>query len=211
MNLTDVSFDPPRDEEFDSAASTLLAHGPVTDVASSIELALHRYADIPGDGLAHALARDDVAEDFGMCSDNRVTCYSCRSWADHTHDPLTGRRQPPRTLGGRVPGLGERDIDQPGFRDDAVYRTELQRRGVAPGDPADTIHQAGTWELFIDSALVGSSEDHHPGRALGPEQAHDWARRVLGEGVAFLPADTAGNYYVANPEFGRRSRTVAAA
>lgn len=40
--------------------------------------------------LAEALAEDDAAEDVGMNSDERRTCWTCQSWADHGHDWLTG-------------------------------------------------------------------------------------------------------------------------
>lgn len=41
--------------------------------------------------LVTALAEDDAAEEAGMHSDERRTCYACQSWADHAHD-LYGMR-----------------------------------------------------------------------------------------------------------------------
>ena len=45
-----------------------------------------------GPSLAVALVEDDAAEDRGMPPDDRRTCWTCQSWADHAHDPLSGRR-----------------------------------------------------------------------------------------------------------------------
>lgn len=35
--------------------------------------------------LVTALVLDDIAEDMGTNSDNRATCYSCQTWANHSH------------------------------------------------------------------------------------------------------------------------------
>lgn len=42
--------------------------------------------------LTEALRLDDQLEDLGLPADDRLTCYSCQSWFDHAHNPLTGRR-----------------------------------------------------------------------------------------------------------------------
>lgn len=42
--------------------------------------------------LAEALRFDDQLEDLGLAADDRITCYTCQSWCDHAHHPLTGRR-----------------------------------------------------------------------------------------------------------------------
>lgn len=42
--------------------------------------------------LAATLVAEDAAEDRGMTPADRLTCHTCQSWADHAHDPLTGRR-----------------------------------------------------------------------------------------------------------------------
>ena len=54
--------------------------------------ALERYADMPTDGrgghiLPWLLAYEDVAEEMGMHADDRLTCHTCRNWADHQHTP----------------------------------------------------------------------------------------------------------------------------
>lgn len=43
--------------------------------------------------LATALRIDDENEDLGMCPDDRRTCYTCKSWADHWHN-WDGERMP---------------------------------------------------------------------------------------------------------------------
>lgn len=44
-----------------------------------------------GDLMA-ALTLDDQLEDAGVPADDRETCHTCQSWADHAHHPHTGRR-----------------------------------------------------------------------------------------------------------------------
>lgn len=41
--------------------------------------------------LAFALRLDDQLEDLGMHANDRLTCHTCQSWADHGHDPISGR------------------------------------------------------------------------------------------------------------------------
>jgi hypothetical protein len=46
----------------------------------------HEHGD-----LADALRCDDTLEEVhGMHGNERVTCWQCRSWADHAHHPWTG-------------------------------------------------------------------------------------------------------------------------
>jgi hypothetical protein len=47
--------------------------------------------------LAETLRLDDTLEDHGMHGDDRRTCHTCQSWADHSHNPLTGARIRPTT------------------------------------------------------------------------------------------------------------------
>ncbi|SKO15316.1 CysS/YqeB C-terminal domain-containing protein [Mycobacteroides abscessus] len=42
--------------------------------------------------LVEAIRLDDQLEDLGLPTDDRRTCYSCQTWFDHAHNPLTGRR-----------------------------------------------------------------------------------------------------------------------
>lgn len=42
--------------------------------------------------LAEALSADDQLEDLGQPADNRITSWTCQSWFDHAHHPLTGQR-----------------------------------------------------------------------------------------------------------------------
>ena len=46
----------------------------------------------PGPALARALTRDDAEEERTGSAAGRSTCWTCKTWADHAHDPLTGRR-----------------------------------------------------------------------------------------------------------------------
>lgn len=46
----------------------------------------------PAEHLLLALEADDLAEEhYGMHPDDRVTCWTCKSWADHAHDIFTGK------------------------------------------------------------------------------------------------------------------------
>ena len=42
--------------------------------------------------LASAITLDNEAEGFGMHSDDRKTCFTCQSLADHAHDVWSGQR-----------------------------------------------------------------------------------------------------------------------
>lgn len=57
----------------------------------SAALLAYRVAAIKRKDLAAALKLDDDLEDHGMHADDRITCYSCQSWADDDHaHPLFG-------------------------------------------------------------------------------------------------------------------------
>jgi hypothetical protein len=43
------------------------------------------HASVADPELREALVRDDLAEEFGMHSDDRQTCYGCRAWATPEH------------------------------------------------------------------------------------------------------------------------------
>jgi hypothetical protein len=53
-----------------------------------------RFDAIERRDLAAALRLDSDLEDCGMDPEYRITCHSCRSWADpdHAHNSLTGER-----------------------------------------------------------------------------------------------------------------------
>lgn len=62
---------------------------------------LTRYSrdEAAADGdLRTALRLDDMLEDAGMPGDQRLTCYDCQTWADHTHNPAAGKRLPDPAL-----------------------------------------------------------------------------------------------------------------
>lgn len=64
-----------------------------SDRRRDLNVARHGRDQAAGRGdLAEALQGDDWLEDHGMHADERRTCFTCQSWADHAHDPLTGRR-----------------------------------------------------------------------------------------------------------------------
>ncbi|NTY62615.1 hypothetical protein [Mycolicibacterium sphagni] len=63
-----------------------------TDASMMQALLARRAAAKQDQGLAATLQLDDQLEDLGLAADDRLTCYSCQSWADHAHDPFTGRR-----------------------------------------------------------------------------------------------------------------------
>jgi len=54
--------------------------------------------------LTLALALDDLAEDRGASSDDRATCYSCQTWANHSHDMIVWTT--------KVYEWPQRDLDQ---------------------------------------------------------------------------------------------------
>lgn len=60
---------------------------------STLQELLEEQRDVVADrgDLAETIRLDDELEDLGMHSDGRRTCWTCQSWADHRHDPLTGR------------------------------------------------------------------------------------------------------------------------
>jgi hypothetical protein len=75
-----------------------MAHAPTLDIApmwaddggmtkTAILTADNNYGRTETDDLAVALVEDDRAEDYGMHSDDRRTCYRCQSWTttDHVH------------------------------------------------------------------------------------------------------------------------------
>lgn len=60
-----------------------------TYVNASLETVLEASEDARvNDDLLVALALDDLAEDMGASSDDRSTCYSCQTWANHSHGDL---------------------------------------------------------------------------------------------------------------------------
>jgi hypothetical protein len=63
----------------------------IVHAGDRLEDHVQRISGTPAEILAAALAADDAAEDAGMHADDRLTCWSCKTWADHAHD-LYGRR-----------------------------------------------------------------------------------------------------------------------
>lgn len=83
--------------------------------------------------------------------------------------------------------------------DRRVYRTELLRADVAAVVGIDLGAVSGgdavTWTLSIDAVTVACTDE-----PLTDTAAVAWARRMLGEGVRFLPARRdGGGYWVAGP------------
>jgi hypothetical protein len=155
--------------------------------------------------LAATILLDSELEDLGMHGDDRRTCHSCQSWADHKHEKLSGRRIPDRLVGAIMgPQASGNSATLPSHNHNSS--------GRVPGCPlCDVLN-----ELERERPPIVGSESMYPTPEVDPQldvpdgslDANEWAARFVSADSRFeLDEDAVAAWFAAALRAGQQNPT----